>query len=436
MNIQHRFGRPARLAVILFLTAIIYFACLASNVFAERFWGQHRDGLTKSRTRLVTISQDHMTASVKFDGVDLHENEGVRFVIDWRTGPLDVRIFAPDGTTIDHTNIEDLPGGKLTTHTPNMLFKGKAETYEFRSRGAGTYRVELQVPKAPKKEMRCLVSMDSDSPIVTTSFMDAYHPTHGVPYVLTTAVFSSKRPFLNAQVTATVHHPSKTITELHFYDDGRADLHGDVDPNDGLYKALFTPPEAGHYKVNLTISGFRSPDLPFTRESFFRFAVGETVLAPGTPLHIYTVDKNDNDLADEIVIEAQDLWLRKAGEYQFTVNFATASGKTLQGGGLKEVEKAGKNTLQATIDAAEMLRVNEDGPYTVSFVSIRHWNRHENETLALIDHYGQTTDPYRVRQFERPPIRDFPFGASNAAIIANLWLTSKSNFDSDENACL
>ncbi len=324
---------------------------------------------------------------------------------------IQTSIITPQGQIITPQNINIIGGsftqaGGIPAGEGNPLIILPQVTGNFHyiyqfpiAAGEGEYTIKFQAPAGLNRQLPILTKIEWDSDIVVKLFPTKTSSIVGKPMVISAALFRAQSPVVDANVQLFVRAPSHLRSTISLLDNG--DGESDDRIGDGIYSTLFTPTEVGSYSLIAVING-KVGKKSFTRNSLASIFTRAAASQFSGTLTNQGVDDNADGLFDKIRFRLGTQTVL-AGQYQAFVELRTASGRTIIGNGAANLA-SGTGEIIADIPASNVLKANENGPYTIA--SIRLNQIIDTEGSQEVDHrinLGQTP-PYQLSQFQRPPL--------------------------------
>jgi Mg-chelatase subunit ChlD len=220
---------------------------------------------TASHSSGTIIQGQQITQSVLVDSL----SSQATFALDWEGSDMDLSLIAPDGTTIDYSNVSSHPnvsyvdGGTYKVFTVDL-----PKTGEWQLVVTG-----VNVP-AGGETYHLLITVASPIQLNITTDKTSYSTGDVIHIQSSLTDFSA---IIGATVTATIEAPNGSEKQIQLYDDG---LHNDGEAGDGAYAnnssilAL-----AGSYTISVDAQGDSNYGMPFVRTDFLSIsATGSTIL--------------------------------------------------------------------------------------------------------------------------------------------------------------
>jgi len=363
------------------------------------------------RVDVARLGRDQLTTATSFTSVDASVGEQIAVRTVATIDDVVVWIEAPSGARIDSDNIGASYSGTYLNYESDgrgldavgfLLGNstGFHQWFEFPSLGPGSYTIHYEAPPGLVADVAVIVDLMTASTVGAALFTLGQTVALNSAAGVFAAVFDGSVSVLNATVFVTATSPAGVETSFSLADDA-----GDYDDaaGDGLYGGNFTPNEVGDYTVIATITGMRSTGVPFERTVSTTVTVIDNAAAVTDAIVDYGEDDNGNGLFERLVLEMQDVAIETSGSYIMHAALLTNQGKRLVAYGKQDLA-VGTQTLRATVDAADIVATNENGPYTITDVSLTFLAADgaiplDNRSLS------QPTFAYLLSQFERPPIR-------------------------------
>ena len=362
--------------------------------------------LTSTQVRLERLGPDALTGSTTFI---VDTTPRIEIVVTSASPGLITSIVTPTGQTVDANNVAAFGGGYAAgegapTAEEGLHFfdtPGHHITYSFPTFGPGTYVVNFEMA-SPLANEPVFARMMLDSPVKATLFSPSDIMTPATPAVLVAAVFEDGANIGGTMIDVVVSGGGIVLSgvPVSLRDDG---VFPDGAAGDGLYSAFAPSLAVGEYSAVAKITGTDTAGNAFLRHVATTFTVRqETGRLIAGPFSDAGVDTDGNGRY-EFVRLGIPVDIALPGNYRLSAILESASGEDIRGGRRTNLSP-GTQTFFVNIPAAEFVASGEDGPYTLTTLSLIHNDSNGATTASALDDIGYLTAPYLRRDFERPPL--------------------------------
>jgi hypothetical protein len=312
---------------------------------------------------------------------------------------LEVRLTGPHGEVVTPATVASYGGdygsyAGTGSDTPFTTAGVIHYLYFVKSLGSGNYTLSFNRPQNLSDEVPVVVIATLDSDLKVTLVPSSSTVPLGSPVTFTAAIFDDKRPVQLAQVSAIIKPPNSPNLDLILKDDGQMP---DLAAGDGMYTATFVPSTTGEYSIGTSISGTLPSGAIYLRHT----ATSITVIQSGATLdgtvRDAAFDQNGDGVQDGIAFSV-GIEVDQPARYLVSVNLTTPRGRTIATAQDAQLSQ-GKQTVQVNLPAQTLIRAGEDGPFTISRVSlIQFVNDTHVESARRFD--SGPTQAYRLIDFK------------------------------------
>ena len=323
---------------------------------------------------------------------------------------LAVEVATPDGRRVSAGNADGeetrvfefaldekpslpLPGLGLGQNTLVMLRKA----------AAGSYEVQLRAEQPVEQPTAFVLTLLPTSELRLGLAVPESELPAGQGVAVAGVLFQGDRPVTEATVTATITQepgpkddlpPSSERIELR--DDGRG---ADAAAGDGIFTGLYVPAVPGQYVVLVRAEGLSSEGRAFERDTAGALRVAERTATLGEKYEAEGIDDDGDGRYDRLQVAA-GVEAPAPGRYDVVVTLRASNGATVSAHALAMLE-GGSQTVAVDFDAAQLLTLGADGPWTLALVRLDEVTDSDRLLRDRVLEAG-TTDGFALASFASP----------------------------------